>query len=67
MIYSSHFQFESKNDTRPLVLGLPFAYPEQIKRKAGYRTYEHAYSQLRTVISDLLLLINTESLKDEYG
>lgn len=42
-----------------MLLGLPFAYPEEVKRKAGYRTYEHAYSQLRTIMSDLILLLRT--------
>lgn len=59
VLYSSHFQYESQNQTYPLPLGLPFAYPEEIKKSGKYRTFDHAYSQLRTVMSDLVLLLNS--------
>jgi hypothetical protein len=64
VLYSNHFQYDYNNDTNPLAIGLSFAYPYDVKKRNGYRTYAHAYSHLKTAMSDLMLLVRSQSLKD---
>lgn len=50
-----------------LVPGIAKDYPLDVKQKGSYRTAYHAYSALRTAITDILLLTPARSLKDEKG
>ena len=56
VIWSNYFSYDSKNSTEPIVLGLSEEYPDNVKRQVVYRTSYHAYSHLRTMMTDLFLL-----------
>lgn len=51
----------------PLQLGLSVDYPLYVKSSNTYRTAAHAYSHLRSTLTDLFLLTPAKSLKDAKG
>ena len=65
-LYSNFFSWDT-GLPEPLVLGLPEDYPLEVKKMGNYRTAYHAYSQLRTTLTDIFLLTPARSLKDAKG
>lgn len=56
LLYSQFISFNPANRRDRLEIGISQDFPSFVKQKNAYRTFKHSYSQLRTVLSDLILL-----------
>lgn len=66
-MYSNYLSYDYKNQTQPIVLGLSEAYPQQVIDQGNFRVSSHAYSHLRTMMSDIFLFESEKSLQDWRG
>lgn len=65
-LYSSHLYYDP-TASNPVQVGISEDYSSEVKEKGSYRQAYHAYSHLRTMLSDLFLLERQSSLQDEEG
>lgn len=67
-MYSNFLSYDQHNKNNQLKVGLSIEYPVDVVKKDGYRKFRyHAYGHLRTMMTDIFLLMNSTSLKDEKG
>ncbi len=66
VLYTQFLSYDPKSNKR-LDIGISEDFPTFVKKKNSYRTFKHSYSQLRSMISDLILLERVSSLKLKNG
>ena len=64
ILYSNFLSYNFLYKANPLLLGLSVNYPPEIIKNNGFRKYIHAYGHLRTMMTDIFLLMNVTSLYD---
>lgn len=67
VLYSQFISYDPKARRDVLDIGISEDFPSFVKRENSYRTFKHSYSQLRSMISDLILLERMSSLKLKSG
>ena len=68
VLYSNFIAFDQYGRNNPLSIGLSVAYPQDVIKNSGYRNFlYHCYGHLRTMMTDIFLLMNSTSLKDNNG
>ena len=66
-LYVLYANFMSYDPAGVLRLGVSRSFSEQVYKDESYRRQRHYYSQLRSMMSDVFLLMNSSSLRSQNG